>query len=369
VSNDLNEQKAVVLIHAVTTRLPWHLLMDAVVFGSAAIALNGVDLGRLIDDLDIFVSDESYDALKAHEFCRETEKKPGVYALRVDSVNDVEILKTFPGVTHADVTIAARTLPNTHGLRVLQGWVVNRRLTSGSRGAEWPNKPMVPTAPTSLAEPALPSGRRHIGQPLGDLVRVSGPREMSATFNHDLEETTMSTASEKTMSTESRERTRLAAAGWIGSADTKATALLTISGALLALLAAVFATSSGVRALPVTHRIAFVGFCLASIVSIAASTATLWPRTNRSALLKERGWPNPGVSPTFFGDQASLSHKEFGELHANQNETSLAGDLSEQAHIMCVIAAVKMKCLRVSIATFAFALLCLAGLVIVASTS
>jgi hypothetical protein len=30
-----------------------------------------------------------------------------------------------------------------------------------------PNKPMVPTAPTALAEPTLHSRRRHIGQPLG----------------------------------------------------------------------------------------------------------------------------------------------------------------------------------------------------------
>lgn len=29
------------------------------------------------------------------------------------------------------------------------------------------DKPMVPTAPTSLDEPALPSRRRHIGQPFG----------------------------------------------------------------------------------------------------------------------------------------------------------------------------------------------------------
>ena len=30
-----------------------------------------------------------------------------------------------------------------------------------------PNKPMVPTVPTSLNRHALPSLRRHIGQPLG----------------------------------------------------------------------------------------------------------------------------------------------------------------------------------------------------------
>jgi len=35
-----------------------------------------------------------------------------------------------------------------------------------------PNKPMVPTATRALAEPALPSGRRHIGQPLSDATRA-----------------------------------------------------------------------------------------------------------------------------------------------------------------------------------------------------
>lgn len=33
-----------------------------------------------------------------------------------------------------------------------------------------PNKPMVRTATTALAEPELPSWRRHIGQPLGKQV-------------------------------------------------------------------------------------------------------------------------------------------------------------------------------------------------------
>jgi len=34
-------------------------------------------------------------------------------------------------------------------------------------GTDWPNKPMVPTAPASLATNPLRSLRRHIGQPLG----------------------------------------------------------------------------------------------------------------------------------------------------------------------------------------------------------
>jgi hypothetical protein len=40
-----------------------------------------------------------------------------------------------------------------------------------------PNKPMVPTATRALAEPALLSGRRHIGEPMGlDLLARRGGR-------------------------------------------------------------------------------------------------------------------------------------------------------------------------------------------------
>jgi len=42
-----------------------------------------------------------------------------------------------------------------------------------------PNKPMVPTAPASLAEPALPSRPRHIGQPLRSRGATIGTRRES----------------------------------------------------------------------------------------------------------------------------------------------------------------------------------------------
>lgn len=41
-----------------------------------------------------------------------------------------------------------------------------------------PNKPMVPTATRAPAERALPSGRRHIGQPLGG-TGSGTPREQT----------------------------------------------------------------------------------------------------------------------------------------------------------------------------------------------
>lgn len=170
------------------------------------------------------------------------------------------------------------------------------------------------------------------------------------------------------MCSDSYEIARMASASWINSADSKATALLSISGALLAVLAAVFATTGGVPSLGDMYRIAFVVFCVTSIISIAASAAVLWPRTDRSEILAEKGWPDPKKpSPTYFGDLAPLSHKDFIELHEKQDKESLAEDSKQQAHIMCTIASAKMSCLRVSVAAFAVALASLGILVAIAA--
>lgn len=117
-SNSENQEKAAKLILSLIQRLSLDLLQDAIVFGSAAIALNGVDLGRQIDDLDVFVSDHSYNRMKANPLCHEIEKKSGVYSLQVNGIIDAEILMTFPGVIHAEVTKRARTHPNSYGVLV-----------------------------------------------------------------------------------------------------------------------------------------------------------------------------------------------------------------------------------------------------------
>lgn len=106
------------LIADLLTRLPLNLLSEAVIFGSSAIVLHGIDLGRPINDLDLFISDSAYAKLKDNPVCAEIAKKPGVYTLHVQGVEDVEILKCFPGVEHSLVFKQATKLPNACGLFV-----------------------------------------------------------------------------------------------------------------------------------------------------------------------------------------------------------------------------------------------------------
>lgn len=109
---DENMDKAIEGVRCLVASLASALPTDAVVFGSAAVVLHGVKLGRAIDDVDVFVSSAAYDALKRHPRCRETAVKPGVSALHVDGCTNVEILKSFPGVAHADVLANAIALPH-----------------------------------------------------------------------------------------------------------------------------------------------------------------------------------------------------------------------------------------------------------------
>jgi len=112
---ETNLKKISGLIHQLLSTVPRDKLTDAVIFGSSAITLNGRDLQRPIDDLDLFVSETAYDRLK--KGATEVEKKPGVVALQV-GVPSVEILKTFPGVQYADVLLRAASTKDSQGLRV-----------------------------------------------------------------------------------------------------------------------------------------------------------------------------------------------------------------------------------------------------------
>ncbi len=91
-------------------------LAEAVIFGSAAIVLNGIDLHRAVDDLDIFVSEAAYARLEDGAFETE-EKAPGVVALHFGAPN-IEIFKEFPGVSHAEVLRNAAPQEGSLGMRV-----------------------------------------------------------------------------------------------------------------------------------------------------------------------------------------------------------------------------------------------------------
>ncbi len=111
-----NLKKISGLIRLALQVIPKELLAEAVIFGSSAIVLNGVDLKREVDDLDIFVSDAAYSRLAA--LASETEEKaPNVVALKFGPPN-IEILKEFSGVDHAAVLRKAAPRESSCGMLV-----------------------------------------------------------------------------------------------------------------------------------------------------------------------------------------------------------------------------------------------------------
>ncbi len=111
-----NLNKVSGMIRQALQAIPKDILAEAVIFGSSAIVLNGVDLKREVDDLDIFVSDATYSRLAALASKTE-EKAPNVVALKLGPPN-IEILKEFPGVDHAAVLRNAAPRESSGGMLV-----------------------------------------------------------------------------------------------------------------------------------------------------------------------------------------------------------------------------------------------------------
>jgi hypothetical protein len=167
------------------------------------------------------------------------------------------------------------------------------------------------------------------------------------------------------------ERLRGGATAWIASADNKAMALLTVAGALLALLAGVVAgVSPGEQEGDKSQKVQwvlFLVFCLADLVSIGAATYALKPRTNRLKILAKAGWS--GALPrsrTYFGDLAKLTKVEFEALIDAKEDVSDAQDAREQAFVFQRIADMKMKALKVAVVSLGTGLVALGSMLIVA---
>lgn len=74
-----------------------------VIFGSSAIYLHGVDLGRKINDLDIFVSNSTFQEFSLRFSIHEKNGKEGHNVQFLTPFKDIEILKTFPGLEFSQV--------------------------------------------------------------------------------------------------------------------------------------------------------------------------------------------------------------------------------------------------------------------------
>lgn len=107
------------LLRSLLMRLPRELIGEVVVFGSGALVMRGVELGRVPDDLDLFVSDTAFNRLAAEEgFVR--REKPGVKItfLTLQDESRVEIWKEFQGVDFAGIASRATTLEGSFGTKV-----------------------------------------------------------------------------------------------------------------------------------------------------------------------------------------------------------------------------------------------------------
>jgi hypothetical protein len=102
-----------------------------VIFGSAALLLNGIDLEREIGDLDIFLSEQDWREIKAkiERFAPDDKKYQIAFKAKLEAPEEqigrivlyggkVELLCEFPGVAFSEVFARSQIMPDSSGLRV-----------------------------------------------------------------------------------------------------------------------------------------------------------------------------------------------------------------------------------------------------------
>ena len=106
------------LLQDLASKLPeeWHA--KVVVFGSSAMMLNGVRMGRSVDDLDVFVSSETFDQLRGHFKEKTKPATEGGSVPYIEIGEKIEVLKSFPGVKFSEALCRSQALPNSRPFRV-----------------------------------------------------------------------------------------------------------------------------------------------------------------------------------------------------------------------------------------------------------
>lgn len=102
------------------SRIPPEEREGIIVFGSAAIILNGVPISPGASDLDLFVSDRTFSRLEGNfvrHFKKATEGGEIPFLVHPD-VPSAEIFRSFPGVTYSGVHARAQKRPMSEGLLV-----------------------------------------------------------------------------------------------------------------------------------------------------------------------------------------------------------------------------------------------------------
>jgi hypothetical protein len=107
------------LLRALVTHLPPDLVGEVVVFGSGALVMRSVDLGRVPSDLDLFVSRTGFERLRATDLFVWREKPGvGIPFLTLPEESRVEIWSEFQGVNFDTVAPRAAPLEGSLGVKV-----------------------------------------------------------------------------------------------------------------------------------------------------------------------------------------------------------------------------------------------------------
>jgi hypothetical protein len=121
------------LISKFIATLPEDEKANVLIFGSAAIVLNGVDLGRPISDLDVFVSERSFDRLGKKYEQKSKNGADGIVPY-LEPCNCVEVLQSFPGVSFESAYRRASVKRESQTLRV--GSLVDLIIWKNAQGRE-----------------------------------------------------------------------------------------------------------------------------------------------------------------------------------------------------------------------------------------
>ena len=106
------------LLRDLASILPEELHAKVVIFGSSAVILNGVPLNRPVDDLDVFVSSETFDELKGLFGEESKSATEGGCIPHIVICEKIEVLKSFLGVKFSEALCRSRVFPNSKPFRV-----------------------------------------------------------------------------------------------------------------------------------------------------------------------------------------------------------------------------------------------------------
>ena len=106
------------LLQDLASRLPTEFYEKVVIFGSSALLLNEVTMDRSVDDLDVFVSSETFDKLRGLFDVETKSATEGGSIQKIVIGEKIEVFKSFPGLEFSEAFFGSQILPKTDPFRV-----------------------------------------------------------------------------------------------------------------------------------------------------------------------------------------------------------------------------------------------------------